>query len=285
MDELRGHQPSWEALGPDGRAVWLRKLRNWLLDNESRLVDIVAAETGKPRVEAAFEDHGHLRRDQLLRRPGPEVPGRKEVAAARSAHRRQEPHHGVPPIPGRRGDHAVEFPVAHPRGRRRYGAAGRRGRRRQALGGHSAVRVRTRPRLARDRRATGIPVCHRSGRNGRSGSGFGGHGSVHRLHQDRTGHRRAGGRTIDSVRGRTGRQGPGHRPGRRRSFARRQRDRVGCTVQLGSGLHLRGAGLRGGAGLCAVRHTAHRAGPVDQAGRRQRFVLSGCRRLGHQAAT
>ena len=55
VDGLRRHQSSWEALGADARAVWLRKLRNWLLDNESRLVDIVAAETGKPRVEAAFE--------------------------------------------------------------------------------------------------------------------------------------------------------------------------------------------------------------------------------------
>ena len=55
VDELRTHQPSWEALGPDARAVWLRKLRDWLLDNESRLIDILAAETGKPRVEAAFE--------------------------------------------------------------------------------------------------------------------------------------------------------------------------------------------------------------------------------------
>jgi betaine-aldehyde dehydrogenase len=33
----------------------LRKLRNWLLDNESRLIDVLAAETGKPRAEAAFE--------------------------------------------------------------------------------------------------------------------------------------------------------------------------------------------------------------------------------------
>ena len=55
VDELRAHQSSWEALGPDARAVWLRKLRDWLLDNESRLVDIVGAETAKPRVEAAFE--------------------------------------------------------------------------------------------------------------------------------------------------------------------------------------------------------------------------------------
>ena len=44
VDELRTHQPSWEALGPDARAVWLRKLRDWLLDNESRLVDVVAVQ-------------------------------------------------------------------------------------------------------------------------------------------------------------------------------------------------------------------------------------------------
>ncbi|MGO9511961.1 MAG: aldehyde dehydrogenase family protein [Mycobacterium sp.] len=55
VQELRTHQSSWEALGPDGRAVWLRKFRNWLLDNESHLIDLVAAETGKPRAEARFE--------------------------------------------------------------------------------------------------------------------------------------------------------------------------------------------------------------------------------------
>jgi acyl-CoA reductase-like NAD-dependent aldehyde dehydrogenase len=53
--ELRAHQPSWEALGSTARAAWLRKLRNWLLDNESRLVDVLCAETGKPRAEATFE--------------------------------------------------------------------------------------------------------------------------------------------------------------------------------------------------------------------------------------
>ncbi len=52
---LRSHQPSWEALGPTARAEWLRKLRNWLLDNEFRLVDVLCAETGKPRAEATFE--------------------------------------------------------------------------------------------------------------------------------------------------------------------------------------------------------------------------------------
>jgi acyl-CoA reductase-like NAD-dependent aldehyde dehydrogenase len=53
--DLRSHQPSWEALGPAARAGWLRKLRDWLLDNEARLVDVLCAETGKPRAEATFE--------------------------------------------------------------------------------------------------------------------------------------------------------------------------------------------------------------------------------------
>jgi acyl-CoA reductase-like NAD-dependent aldehyde dehydrogenase len=55
VDELRSRQASWEALGPGTRAVWLRRLRDWLLDNESRLIDVLCAETGKPRAEATFE--------------------------------------------------------------------------------------------------------------------------------------------------------------------------------------------------------------------------------------
>jgi betaine-aldehyde dehydrogenase len=53
--ELRSHQPAWEALGPAGRAVWLRKLRDWLLDNESELIEQLHAETGKPPAEAVLE--------------------------------------------------------------------------------------------------------------------------------------------------------------------------------------------------------------------------------------
>jgi acyl-CoA reductase-like NAD-dependent aldehyde dehydrogenase len=52
---LRSHQPSWEASGTGVRAEWLRRLRDWLLDNEARLVDVLCSETGKPRVEATFE--------------------------------------------------------------------------------------------------------------------------------------------------------------------------------------------------------------------------------------
>ncbi len=52
---LRGAQPAWEGIGPEARAAWLRKLRDWLLDHEALLVDVLQSETGKPRAEAAVE--------------------------------------------------------------------------------------------------------------------------------------------------------------------------------------------------------------------------------------
>lgn len=53
--QLRRHQPAWEELGAGGRAMWLRRLRDWLLDNERRLADVLQSETGKPRAEAVIE--------------------------------------------------------------------------------------------------------------------------------------------------------------------------------------------------------------------------------------
>lgn len=44
---LRAAQPEWEALGFKGRAMWLGRLRDWLLDNEQRLLRMVRDETGK----------------------------------------------------------------------------------------------------------------------------------------------------------------------------------------------------------------------------------------------
>ncbi|MGH3712466.1 MAG: aldehyde dehydrogenase family protein [Micromonosporaceae bacterium] len=52
---LRRAQPAWERLGPKGRARWLWKLRDWLLDNADRIADVLQSETGKPRAEAAIE--------------------------------------------------------------------------------------------------------------------------------------------------------------------------------------------------------------------------------------
>jgi aldehyde dehydrogenase family protein len=52
---LRREQPAWEALGPSGRGEWVGRLRDWLLDNDERLAELLRRETGKPWLEAALE--------------------------------------------------------------------------------------------------------------------------------------------------------------------------------------------------------------------------------------
>src|SRR5437763_16396762 len=52
---LRRAQPAWEDLGPDGRARHLRAWRDWFLDHERRLGELVQAETGKTWNGAARE--------------------------------------------------------------------------------------------------------------------------------------------------------------------------------------------------------------------------------------
>jgi acyl-CoA reductase-like NAD-dependent aldehyde dehydrogenase len=52
---LRRHQPAWEALGAHARARWLLRLRDWFLDHERRITDVLRAETAKPQAEAAWE--------------------------------------------------------------------------------------------------------------------------------------------------------------------------------------------------------------------------------------
>jgi len=52
---VRANQAEWEALGIEGRYRWLGRLRDWLLDNEDRVLDTMVAETGKVRADAANE--------------------------------------------------------------------------------------------------------------------------------------------------------------------------------------------------------------------------------------
>lgn len=54
-DRLRAAQPEWEAIGVKGRARWLAKLRDWLLDNESALMALIQQETGKAYGDASIE--------------------------------------------------------------------------------------------------------------------------------------------------------------------------------------------------------------------------------------
>jgi len=52
---VRAAQPEWEALGSEGRYLWLGRLRDWMFDNLDPLADIMQAETGKVRADAEIE--------------------------------------------------------------------------------------------------------------------------------------------------------------------------------------------------------------------------------------
>ena len=52
---VRANQAEWEAMGIEGRYHWLGKLRDWLLDNQERVLDTMQLETGKVRADATNE--------------------------------------------------------------------------------------------------------------------------------------------------------------------------------------------------------------------------------------
>jgi betaine-aldehyde dehydrogenase len=52
---VRAAQPDWEAMGIEGRYHWLGKLRDWILDNQDRILDTMQRETGKVRADASNE--------------------------------------------------------------------------------------------------------------------------------------------------------------------------------------------------------------------------------------
>lgn len=53
--ELRSAQPGWEALGPEGRAVHLRRWLDWIVDNQDRILGLVHREAGKSWGDAQIE--------------------------------------------------------------------------------------------------------------------------------------------------------------------------------------------------------------------------------------
>ncbi|MGV1049027.1 MAG: aldehyde dehydrogenase family protein [Solirubrobacterales bacterium] len=52
---VRASQADWEAMGIEGRYHWLGKLRDWILDNQERILDTMQRETGKVRADASNE--------------------------------------------------------------------------------------------------------------------------------------------------------------------------------------------------------------------------------------
>src|SRR5215218_6819113 len=55
VSRVRASQTEWESIGFRGRRRWLERLRDWMLDNEARLADVMQEETGKVRAEADLE--------------------------------------------------------------------------------------------------------------------------------------------------------------------------------------------------------------------------------------
>ena len=53
--QLRSAQPAWEALGPEGRAVYLRRWLDWIVDNQDRILGLVHREAGKSWGDAQLE--------------------------------------------------------------------------------------------------------------------------------------------------------------------------------------------------------------------------------------
>lgn len=53
--ELRLAQPGWEALGFAGRAVWLERWRDWILDHQNGLLQLLQDEAGKSHGDASIE--------------------------------------------------------------------------------------------------------------------------------------------------------------------------------------------------------------------------------------
>jgi acyl-CoA reductase-like NAD-dependent aldehyde dehydrogenase len=52
---LRGAQPGWQQMGVEGRARWLGKWRDWLLDHTDDLLTVLQLETGKSWGDASIE--------------------------------------------------------------------------------------------------------------------------------------------------------------------------------------------------------------------------------------
>jgi acyl-CoA reductase-like NAD-dependent aldehyde dehydrogenase len=52
---VRAAQPHWEAIGFAGRRRWLEGFRDWMLERSEEVADLMQAETGKVRADAALE--------------------------------------------------------------------------------------------------------------------------------------------------------------------------------------------------------------------------------------
>src|ERR1700753_4367808 len=55
---LRTAQPAWQRMGIDGRARWLGKWRDWLIDHTDDLLTVLQLETGQSWGDTVVESAG-----------------------------------------------------------------------------------------------------------------------------------------------------------------------------------------------------------------------------------
>lgn len=60
VERGRAAQPSWDAVGFEGRARLMLRLRHWVVTNRSKIVDVVVAENGKTREDALLAELFYL---------------------------------------------------------------------------------------------------------------------------------------------------------------------------------------------------------------------------------
>ncbi len=282
---LRAAQPGWQQMGVDGRARWLGKWRDWLLDHTDELLTLLQLETGKSWGDTCIEIAGvqiinywidkaaEFLADESVRPYGAANAAKKLTIA-------YEPYPLVGVITPWNGPLSVpliDIPAALMAGLRRA---------LQAVGGHPAGVADGGRRMEADRcsgRARrGVRVRPNRGRLGRSG----GLRDVHRLGQYRAPHRRRGRTATDPVQPGTRRQRRDDRLRRRRHRPGRRRRGMGRLRLHRPSLHIGRAVLRRGTGVRRVRQQGggQNGATAPRHGRRTRLFLRG-RLDDHRAAT
>ena len=95
---VRANQPAWEELGIKGRAEWLYKLRDWLLDHQDEIADTMQRETGKVRAEAMGEVPYVLDLINFYGKKAAEVHRRREGGGPLAADEGEEAQGPVPAV-------------------------------------------------------------------------------------------------------------------------------------------------------------------------------------------
>ena len=159
-----GAMPEWSALTASKRASILHRWYSLILDNGDDLARIMVAEQGKPMAEAKGEVATPRHRGGVVRR-GSQTRVRRGHPDARSRHQ------GVRHASARgrlRRHHALELSPRDDHEKSGGGVGGGLRRRREALRGDAAERVRAGcPRGARGFPARDDPVHHRRSRGHR----------------------------------------------------------------------------------------------------------------------